>query len=178
MAPGGLSESMTSPNCEICLQKPVQLACGLCSKGVCKACHVHFDSQAFSFMSKVPEKLSKGSYCLHCYDAEIEPVEREYEKNLESAKDIYFLTKNYPGNIRVLRRHTKRVKVDDCPDRRETILRMAFFAVELGFNAIIEADLKSEKGRMGAYQSASWCGSALPANIDGPRLEAASLRRI
>ena len=65
---------------------------------------------------------------------------------------------------------------DSCDDRRECILRLAFFAAELGFNAIIESEVDSKKVRKGAYQSSTWSGSALPADVDGARLEKASLK--
>ena len=97
---------------------------------------------------------------------------------MEKAKDIYFLTKAYPGYIRVLQRHTKRVQVEACDDRRETIMRLAFFAAELGFNSIIEAEVESSKRRVGGYQSSTWTGSAMPAKIDGDQLERSSLRRL
>ncbi len=129
-------------------------------------------------MAKVPAELSKGTYCLHCFDATVLPKQKEYQDKLERAEDIYFLTKAYPGYVRVLKRHTKRVQVEACNDRRETILRMAFFAVELGFNAIIEADVKSQKTRNHGHQSSLWSGSAMPAQIDGEQLERSSLRRI
>jgi len=165
-------------SCEICLQKKAQLSCGLCIKEICKDCSIDLGTYAFSFMSKVPQELTKEHYCLHCYDTTIQPKKTQYETRLKQAEDIYFLTKAYPGYVRVLKKHTKRVVIKECPDRKEAILRMAFFAVELGFNAIIDADLKSHKTRNGGYQSSYWSSSALPADIDGEQLERASLKRI
>ena len=110
-----------------------------------------------------------------------EPVCKSCVIAMESeafTKDVYFLTKAYPGYVRVLRKHTKRVVVEDCADRRDTIVRMAFFAAELGFNAIIEAEVESFKTRSHGYLSSRWKGSAMPAQIDGEQLERASLRRL
>ncbi len=168
----------TATQCEICLQKKAQHSCELCEKSVCKNCKEDLDSFTFSFLTKVPAELSKSLYCLHCYDSVVGPARQEYDDKLKQAEEIYFLTKAYPGYVRVLKRHTKRVEILDCDDRRETILRMAFMAVELGFNAIIEADVKSHKARKGGYQTSRWVGSAMPANVDAAQLERASLKRI
>lgn len=129
-------------------------------------------------MSKVPAKLQKANYCLQCYDSQIVPEKIKYQETLEKAADVYFLTKNYGGYIRVLKRHTGRVKVEACADRRETIMRLAFLAAELGLNAIIESEVDSTKTRNGGYQSKFWTGSALPALIDADQLERSSLRRL
>ena len=136
------------------------------------------ESEAFTYMSKVPADLAHARYCPRCYDAKIAQAVIDYEAMVEKAKDVYFLTKAYPGYVRVLRKHTKRVVVEDCADRRDTIVRMAFFAAELGFNAIIEAEVESFKTRSHGYLSSRWKGSAMPAQIDGEQLERASLRRL
>jgi uncharacterized protein YbjQ (UPF0145 family) len=129
-------------------------------------------------MSKIPDVLRQGNVCPACFDQQVRPHQLRMEELLEKAKDVYFLTKAYPGYVRVIQKHTKRVSIDDCDDRRETIVRLAFFAAELGCNAIIEAEVDSKKVSMGKYQSSRWFGSAMPAKIDGEQLERSSLRRI
>lgn len=164
--------------CVICLAPKAPKTCGLCNGPVCKGCQEAVTSQTFMYMASVPAKLSHSNYCVRCYDDQIVPELNAYEAMTEKAKDVYYLSKAYPGYIRVLQRHTKRVTVENCDDRRDTIIRMAFAAAEMGFNAIIEADVESFKSRNGKYQSSSWKGSAMPAKIDGDHLELTSLRRI
>lgn len=168
----------TSPVCSSCGAQKAPNTCELCNKSICKNCLEHVDSETFSFFTKLPAKLKKANFCPLCYDAEILPEKVRYGAIMERAKDVYFLTKAYPGYIRVLRRHTKRVSIPTCDDRKETILRMAFMAAELNFNAIIEAEVLSRKIRKGDYQSSLWAGSAMPALIDGEQLERTSLKRI
>jgi hypothetical protein len=127
-------------------------------------------------MSVIPEHLKLYLYCARCFHDRILPEQTRYEELMEQAKEVYFLSKAYRGNVRILKRHTKRVSVDDCDDRRECILRLAFKAVELGFNAIIQAEIESEKTHVNHRQSTLWRGSALPADVDGERLELSSLK--
>jgi hypothetical protein len=165
-------------NCASCGAVKASFNCGLCQKNLCKNCVQEVDSHAFSFFSKIPEELKKGNICPTCFEDKILPHKKRFDELLEKANDIYFLTKSYKGYVRVHNKHSKRVIVADCDDRRETIVRLAFFAAELGFNAIIDSEVESKKVRMGKYQSTRWYGSALPAKIDGEQLERSSLRRI
>lgn len=169
-----------STACDIC-EGPAEKgahACGICAKHVCKNCLHYIDTNHFSFFSKVPQELTVGNYCPICWDEKVVPAQARYDELMEKAKDVYYLSKAYPGYVRVLRRHTKRVSVPECRDRRETIVRLAFFAAELGFNAIIEAEVDSSKIRMGGRQTSNWFGSAMPANVDSAQLERSSLRRL
>lgn len=130
-------------------------------------------------MSRIPALLRHENYCLKCFDLHVAPEKIKYNVLMEKAKDVYFLTKAYNGYVRVLRRHTTRVQVPKCDDRRETIVRLAFFAAELGMNAVILSEVESAKARdRDGYQSTIWSGSALPALIDGEQLERSSLRRV
>jgi len=167
-----------SSGCAFCGALKATHECGICGNAVCKECLQYVDTHSFSFFSKVPKELTLGNFCPPCFESKIAPQKEHYEELMEKAKDIYFLTKAYPGYIRVLQRHTKRVQVEACDDRRETIMRLAFFAAELGFNSIIEAEVESSKRRVGGYQSSTWTGSAMPAKIDGDQLERSSLRRL
>ncbi len=166
-------------SCAFCSEAKAPHACGICKASLCKECLQYIDTNHFSFMSRVPAKLKLANYCLSCFEKEVLPEQAKYDELMERAKEVYFLTKAYPGYIRVLKRHTKRVDVKLCEDRRETILRLAFFAAELNFNAIIEGDVDSSKVRReGGYQLSTWSGSAMPAEIDAVQLERSSLKRI
>jgi len=168
---------MSEP-CAVCQKPKAPKTCELCHASICKSCQETLPADAFLYQAKRAPYLEHKSYCVRCYDEQVVPALHAYEEMSEKAKDVYYLSKAYPGYIRVLQRHTRRVEVPDCDDRRETILRMAFMAAEMGFNAIIEAEVESFKTRYHAYQSARWKGSAMPAKIDGEHLELTSLRRI
>jgi hypothetical protein len=163
--------------CIIC-DKKATLSCVSCTQPVCKSCHEYVEPTTFSFWTKLPKGVVLGNYCPPCYEEKILPSQTLYDEIMEKAKDIYFLTKNYRGYVRVIRKHTKRVVIPSCADRRETILRMAFVAAELNFNAIIDAEVESAKVRDNKYQTTRWSGSSMPALIDGEQLERSSLRRI
>jgi hypothetical protein len=159
--------------------------CGLCQKTICKKHREHVPEGTFSFFTVVADVLTKENYCHECYEAHVLPEKVRYDDLMFKAHEAYYLSRAYRGNVRIMKKHIKRVEVNDCDDRREMILRMAFMAAELGYNAVIDAVLESNKVRIGAtknvpgkgtYQTHSWKGSALPALIDGEHLEKASAR--
>lgn len=162
--------------CAICQSSASITACEVCAQVICKKCSEHLPPDAFSHYSKPGAELLHSTYCLHCFDKIILPARATYETVMQAAENVYYLSKQFRGNVYILKRHTKRVAVGPVADRRECILRLAFVAAELKLNAIIEADIVATKVRSGAYQTTSWSGSALPANIDGERLEKSSLK--
>ena len=162
--------------CVYCSSKKTPFCCELCGAVSCKGCTVRLDFEKNPSLARIPSLVGREIICASCFDAHGAEAQAR-DRDLESrAKETYFLTKNFRGNVRISRRHTKRVSIEGCADRRDCILRLAYFAAELGFNAIIDAELESKKIVMGRYQSAEWRGSALPATIDGEHLERASLR--
>ena len=167
---------MSSPSCTLCSSPKANLKCDVCGIAICKSCTESIDSHDFSFFKKKPEILKLQNFCVQCFDAKVVPEKARYDELMGKANESIFLTKNYRGWVPVLKRYTKRVEAGPCADRRECILRLAFFSAELGFNAIIESIVESKKIRKGAYQTSSWSGSALPADVDGARLERASLK--
>jgi uncharacterized protein YbjQ (UPF0145 family) len=165
-------------SCSFCEAKNAVKSCGICEKKVCKKCVVSLDRYYFSLKETVDPILTHGNYCSTCYDSFVLLEKIKYDELSMSAHEIYYLSKDYPGHVRVFQRHTKRVVVKESNDRRETILRLAYMAAELKFNAIIEAEVSSSKTRTGGYQSLIWKGSAMPAKIDAAQLEKSSLKRL
>ncbi len=164
-------------SCRLCQSKKSPFCCDFCNESVCKNCSKVIEADQFSFFSKMPEVLLKERACLLCYDQQVLPQVQKYDELMEKAKDVYYVSNNHKGYIRIYLRHTKPFKAGPCPDRRECILRLAFFAAELGFNAIIEGEVDYSKVRkQGGYQTSTWEGTALGANIDGEHLERASAR--
>ncbi|AFY03217.1 hypothetical protein [Bdellovibrio bacteriovorus] len=120
-------------------------------------------------MTKVPELLSHGAYCTPCFDFKVMPEVEAYDADLEAARNIAVFFKDQSKETRNFKRTEKAFKVVDCEDREETLLRLAFFAVQAKFNAIIDVEITSRKVRTGAYQTHLWSGSAIPTNYIGRR---------
>jgi hypothetical protein len=166
-------------SCAVCKAPKAPKTCALCEASVCKKCIETLPSDAFELLPTIPPELSHSTYCVRCYDAHVAERMAAYQALAEKAEAVYFVTRDYNGYVHVIARHSARVAVEICEDRRVTILRMAYLAAELGFNAIIDAKVSSFAFNLeGGYQSSRWKGSALPATIDGEQLERTSLLRI
>ncbi len=82
---------------------------------------------------------------------------------------IFFVTQR--RELPVLKKATKPAKVENCRDRDETILRLAFQAAEKSFNSVIEVDVTSQKVRNAGFQTSAWRGTGVPADIDLGKVE-------
>ncbi len=89
---------------------------------------------------------------------------------MESAKNVFVYYKAQSKETRLMKRSESPLQVNACADRDETVLRLAFLAVKLGFNAIIDVDLVSKKVRDGSYKILTWNGTAVPAIVDAEKL--------
>jgi hypothetical protein len=168
----------TATKCSICNAPKAPKNCSLCQASICKNCQIQLRSDAFLYRYPLPEKLSHLNYCARCYDEHVAAELAHYEVLAEQAKNVYFLTDSYLGYVRVLQSHTERISIPDCDDRREIILKMAYQAAELGYNALIKSRVESRSVNIDGYHSSRWKASALPAKIDEVQLERSSLRRI
>jgi hypothetical protein len=152
--------------CSSCQQPKTKnvFHCGVCQKIVCKSCIQFLEESSFSFLKKVPEELSKAFYCVACYDQHVAPAMAHYLEVMEHAKEVYIFFKK-DKDISQLKRSNVPLSVINCPDRDETILRLAFLAAELSCNAVVEVDVVSEKIRNHGYQTSSWSGKGFPAHV-------------
>lgn len=146
-----------------------RLACGACASPVCKNCAHFQDKDAFSFLNPLPEDLGHEVYCPACHEGKVIPAQESYLEMMEKAKGIYVFFKKH--QIPLIRRSKNQISVSHIPDKDEALLRMAFSAAEQGFNALIEANLVSEKVYVNHYQSLIWSGTACPAEIRAGSLE-------
>lgn len=151
--------------CSTCGKSKAQLTCGLCESTICKYCTQFLDDETFSFLKVIPPLLSHTTYCGYCFDAQVGPELEAYNKTKELAKSILVFTKDQKKETRLVKRVEDPVSVENCLDREETLLRLAFFAAKANYNAIIDVDLKPEKIRQGAYQTMKWSGSGVPAHV-------------
>lgn len=146
------------------------MQCGICNCSVCKNCAVFLDEGHFNFLPKVPVELSHTTYCPTCFEAQVRPALEKYEEDMEKAKNILVFFSKQGKETRLISRKEKPFKVTDIWDRDEALLRLAFLAVQAGFNALIDVDLISEKVRINNRQSLKWQGTGIPANVDERKL--------
>lgn len=158
---------MTETFCSSCRNPKVSknpFHCGLCNSLLCKECIRTVDDGVFSFLKEIPEELAHATYCNPCYDAKVAPALESYEDTMARAREVVIYFKN-ERNLPPHRRANKPVSVKDCPDRKEAILRLAFFAAERGCNALMNIDLHSEKIQIAGYQKTHWSGTAYPVTM-------------
>lgn len=156
--------------CCTCQKPKATLQCGHCKEAVCKNCAQFLEEGSFSFLAKIPEHLSHGIYCSPCFDSQVSNELAEYNHTMELAKDIHFFEKDQGKETRFFNRKEKTLKVENCADREEALLRLAFFAAKAGFNTLIDVDVTYEKVVSGTYKTHVWKGSGVPTNVAESRL--------
>ena len=89
---------------------------------------------------------------------------------MRRARKVIVYVKNQGEETRLMRRQARPIKVTDCRDRDETLLRLAFFAADAGFNALLDVSIAARKVRNEGYQTMRWDGVAIPTTLDPDRL--------
>jgi hypothetical protein len=158
-------------SCISCRKAKADRVCGLCEESVCRACATFLEEGTFAFLPEVAPELQHSYYCPYCNAETLEPALTSYQEKLEQAKAVFFFFEGRKKPIPLLNKAKVRVEVPQCGDRDETILRLAFKAVELGFNAIVEAEVSHAKVRDHGWQKMQWSGHGIPALVDGERLD-------
>jgi hypothetical protein len=143
---------MSDTVCSACRRANPTVQCELCHDLSCKACAEILSEEAFAFLPKKPPELTHTRYCQGCWQGHVEPAQEEYRASLEQAKQAYIFFSTQRKPIPILLKEKDVIRVADCPDRDETILRLAFQAVRLGCNAVVETVVSSEKVRNGAVR--------------------------
>lgn len=156
--------------CCVCQKPKATLVCGICKSAVCKYCAQFTQEDSFSFLAKVPEDLTHGTYCGPCFDDKVAPELAKYDDIMDRAKNVAVFFKDQGKETRLIKRGNEVFRVKDCPDRDETLMRLAFFAAQKDFNSLIDVDLVSEKIRNGTYQTQKWSGTAVPANLSDRKI--------
>lgn len=119
----------------------------------------------------MPEAFITKTFCPPCYDSKVEPALQKYNDDLEKARNVFVFYKAENKESRFFKRVEGPVKIADVPDREETILRLAYLAVQVNCNAIVDVDLVSEKIKTGSYQTSKWSGTANPVEVDPRKME-------
>jgi hypothetical protein len=157
--------------CQICRKPKANLNCGLCGNSVCKKCSEKLPENRFAFRKSVPAELTHRLYCATCFMAKVAPAIAEYDEILERAKNLNVFNKGQGEETRLMSRTEKPLKVTDCADKKETLMRLAFRAAEAGFNCLLDVAIVSTKVRNHGYQNTKWEGSGVPTNVDEEKLE-------
>lgn len=157
---------MEKKTCCTCQKPNPTLACGICKDSVCKNCAQFLEEGQFSFFSRPPEELKHNTFCGPCFDAKVAPQITKYDEIMNRAKGLTVFYTADSKRTRNFSRKEKPFKVKDCADREETLLRLAFLAVEANFNALIDVDIVSQKIRNGTYQTTQYSGTAIPVNLN------------
>lgn len=121
-------------------------------------------------MAKVPAEISHTTYCPNCFDNTVAPALAQYNELMEQAKEVLIFSKSQTKETRLIPRKELPLKVVDCKDHDETILRLAFFAAQAGYNGLVDVHVTSEKVKNGSYQTLKWSGSGIPTYIDEKKL--------
>lgn len=152
--------------CTTCKKPKGSYHCDLCGANTCKACAHFLGEETFSFMKVVPEELKHTTYCSNCFDDKVAAPLAEYEETMEKAKEIIVFFKNQGKLTRFLKRKEDPYKVENCADEEEALMRMSFFAVQSGFNALIDVELTHKRAKVGTYLKGVVDGSAMGIQID------------
>lgn len=163
-------------SCVSCESKKAGLNCGVCAASLCKSCARFLDENAFAFMETLADDLRHSTYCPVCFDEVVAPAQEIYEAVMDLARDVNVYFKAQSKESRFIRRLEKPLRVKDCADRDEVVLKLAFRAAQSGFNVLVDVETTSQKIHNGKWQTSVWSGHAIPARIDPKILEGRSTR--
>lgn len=156
---------MSDIKCQSCLTAKTDLSCDSCNDPLCKKCSHFLEPDTFKYLQIVPKDLTFSRYCNTCNELHIVPALEAYNKTLQQAKEIAVYNNTQGKETRLMRRGDLVFKVENCTDEQDATMRLAFMAVEGGFNAIIDVDISGKKVRSEAYQTMTWSGTAVPTVI-------------
>lgn len=147
-----------------------ELQCVLCQCSLAKGEAEFIDEETFKYLASLPQGLKEGAYCAQCFESHVRGPLREYNDLVDKAGNVNVFYVSQSKESRFVRRIEKPVHTKDCEDRDEVVMRLAFQAVQLGKNSLVDVDFKSEKVRNGGYQTSVWSGRGIPAQIDEAHL--------
>lgn len=159
---------MTNETCKTCKGPKAKYQCGICGECTCKKC-TQFQTETFSYLLKVPETLTHTQYCSQCFEEHVAAPLHDYEQTVEEAKEIVVFSKEYTKQTRLLSRRADVLKVSDCEDETDALMRMSFQAVKLGYNALVDVEFKNKKVINGSHKRFIVDATSIPTIIDKNR---------
>lgn len=166
-----MQTNQESLNCSCCQKPKPQLECGLCKNAVCKKCANFVAEDAFSFLTKVSNELLHQVYCHSCFEEKVNSQLQSYQEQLEKARQVIVYDKKQTKETRLIKRSEEPLKVLGCRDREETLLRLAFLAVQKKYNALLDVEITSSSHREGSYLITRWQGSGVPTTLNPDKLK-------
>lgn len=160
---------MDNSSCSTCSAPKAKYGCKSCQVKLCKDCTQFVDDDRASFLDPKIAKDLAGVYCSYCYSGKIAPELDRYDELMEKAKNVFVYFKEQGKETRLIKRSEKPFKIDECGDRDETILRLAFFAAQAGYNCLVDVEVIYDKKRDGSYKIAKWSGTGTPTMVDPVR---------
>lgn len=165
---------MNTPVCSSCLKDKNLLECGACkaanpeamnSSGmICKKCAHFVDPEDFSFLTKIPVALTYAVYCEPCYQKSVLPEQESYNEAMQKAGEVMVYNKTEGKETRTFSRKEKPLIVENCSDKEETLMKLAFLAAKANYNTLIDVDYLVKKIITNGYQRSSWRGIGIPCN--------------
>ncbi len=153
---------MDKKTCESCFKEKTVLVCNDCESPSCKKCSCFIDEDEFEYPELLPERFRDQVFCPSCYNEHAAPVLADYRDILERAKVVDVYDKEQGSETGLIRRVEKPISIKDCDDREETLLRLAFYAAQKGFDTLVDVDITSKKIGKGTYKKLIWNGTAVP----------------
>ena len=157
-------------NCCVCLKSSAPLKCASCAQSVCKKCAQFLEESRMGLWDQRPSYLKESVFCYNCHSEKVAPALERYDQQIEDAKNLSVFFDNQGKETRFLSRKEKAVTVERMPDREEALLKLAFQAVLLGYNGLIDVSIDYEKVKNGGYQTHIYRGSGIPTQLPDRKL--------
>ncbi len=161
---------MNKESCATCSSQKISNHCGICADKLCKSCSVFLSPEDFQYMMTPPPETEHPVYCSGCYATVMTEKIDLYNQNLEKAKQVAVFGKSQGKETRFIKRFELPIVITDGSDENDVTMRMAFRAVEMNYDALIDADVIPKKVRNGSYQTSTWSGIAIPVKLDRDKL--------
>lgn len=71
----------------------------------------------------------------------------------------------------LIRKQDAPIKIDNCDDYDELIMRLAFRGAERNYNVLVDVETQSEKIHNGGYVKLVWHGTAIPSHVDPAKID-------
>ena len=159
----------TTDTCKTCKKPKASYTCGICQECTCKNC-TQFLTETFDYRKVVPKDLTHPSYCGPCFDERVARPLQEYNETMEKARDIIIYSKAQTQLTRFLKRKAEPYRVENCEEEKEALMRMSFFAVEAGYNCLIDVVLSPKKIVTGSHKKIVWSATGAPITIDPTKI--------
>lgn len=148
--------------CLTCSSKKTAIQCSKCIEPSCKKCSFFIDEEEFFHLELLPDEIQGKTFCTACYHETVYGVLENSRELLERAKNVDVYGKEQGSETGLIKRIEKPIVIKDADDKEETLLRMAFYAVQKGYDTLVDVKIESKKTGVGTYKKLIWDGYAVP----------------